>query len=404
MILNFLIPSLLLLLFANLLAQSRVGVGGVLGLCGLGFVLGFFCLHPTLMLHALLLVVAGVVCLCLGGGARRFLRCSLAATVTTYLVISYFVLLSLQDNADWRRLYPFKSLTGRLAYETRAKTGGAGSVQKGRSDEREVAAGESSPEAAARWAEVERKVEGTDDWLRAISLKHVHQSFVMQFINSPGFGFDRHLNTPRNSYITLPPSELIPLSSLDGASGDQSESRPGPQPTSQADELRLAASVSSDQPLWRMHQDGLINFVNALGFGYVRDRDHVAGFQPHGFGHPGRFRDTGLPPRPPERWRLRRIELVSLLKYDRPAVYLSDNLPRMEDLSDARPRPLDAFETSALPALQGGEDLMATTTGSTMRVLGALRAMRQCVSCHNAERGDLLGAFSYELRRAPAVH
>jgi hypothetical protein len=46
---------------------------------------------------------------------------------------------------------------------------------------------------------------------------------------------------------------------------------------------------------------------------------------------------------------------------------------------------------------------MATTTGGTMRVLGALRALRQCVSCHDAERGDLLGALTYELRRAPAA-
>jgi hypothetical protein len=27
--------------------------------------------------------------------------------------------------------------------------------------------------------------------------------------------------------------------------------------------------------------------------------------------------------------------------------------------------------------------------------------IKQCVSCHGGERGDLLGAFSYSLRRQP---
>ena len=32
------------------------------------------------------------------------------------------------------------------------------------------------------------------------------------------------------------------------------------------------------------------------------------------------------------------------------------------------------------------------------RMFGALRATKQCLKCHDAARGDLLGAFSYTLR------
>lgn len=30
-------------------------------------------------------------------------------------------------------------------------------------------------------------------------------------------------------------------------------------------------------------------------------------------------------------------------------------------------------------------------------IWGAIRAARQCLACHDAERGDLLGAFSYRM-------
>jgi hypothetical protein len=45
--------------------------------------------------------------------------------------------------------------------------------------------------------------------------------------------------------------------------------------------------------------------------------------------------------------------------------------------------------------------LEATTNRILM--VGAIRAAKQCTSCHAVERGDLLGAFSYELLRDPAI-
>jgi hypothetical protein len=65
---------------------------------------------------------------------------------------------------------------------------------------------------------------------------------------------------------------------------------------------------------------------------YVRDRDHVAGFRPHQF---RRLPDA------PKRWQVERLELISLLKHDRPVAYFSNNLPKMDELRDAPTRPLD---------------------------------------------------------------
>jgi hypothetical protein len=79
--------------------------------------------------------------------------------------------------------------------------------------------------------------------------------------------------------------------------------------------------------------------------------------------------------------------------------YLSDNLPRMDELREAATRPLDVFETAGLASLRGGEDLFVRESADGLRMLGAVRSLKQCVNCHGGERGDLLGAFSYTLRR-----
>jgi hypothetical protein len=145
-----------------------------------------------------------------------------------------------------------------------------------------------------------------------------------------------------------------------------------------------------------MHEVGLLDFLNPQGFGYVKDRDHVAGYQEH------QFRNMPeLDPEAPQtqRWRIIKLELVSLLKYPRPLVYLSQHLPRMQELRQAKTRPLNGFEKAALRALREGEDLKVRSTPDCIRFLGSIRAGRQCLDCHQVERGDLLGAFSYQLRR-----
>src|SRR5258708_39906209 len=100
----------------------------------------------------------------------------------------------------------------------------------------------------------------------------------------------------------------------------------------------------------------------------------------------------------PLRWIVQDLELVSLLKHDEPVAYVSKNLPRMDELREAKTRPLDAFERDALEVLRRGEDLKVQNASREIRMLGSIRAVKQCLQCHEVERGDLLGAFSYRLR------
>ena len=60
--------------------------------------------------------------------------------------------------------------------------------------------------------------------------------------------------------------------------------------------------------------------MNPEGFGYVKDRKHVAGFQSHGF--------TKVPEAADE-WKVATVDLVGLLLHDKPVVYVSEKLPQI---------------------------------------------------------------------------
>jgi hypothetical protein len=140
--------------------------------------------------------------------------------------------------------------------------------------------------------------------------------------------------------------------------------------------------------------EGTTDFASPITFGYVRDLDHTIGFQPHAF---SQF--PKLPENNPEaaNWKIGQLELVSLLKHEQPRVYQSTNLPNMRELETVPTRTLDSFESAALEKLRGGEDLIVSTGSHEIRMLGSLRAVKQCMECHQVDRGTLLGAFSYRL-------
>jgi hypothetical protein len=151
--------------------------------------------------------------------------------------------------------------------------------------------------------------------------------------------------------------------------------------------------------MYELHFDGVLDFVNPRGFGYVKSRKEVAGFQSHGM--------SKLPKAEPP-WKVARIDLIGLLIHEKPVAYVSMNLPKMDELRDATTRPLDAFEVEGLEALRKGEglesgqkseDLYARGSKDQARMMGAIRATSQCLDCHGGSRGDLLGAFSYAFRR-----
>jgi hypothetical protein len=141
-----------------------------------------------------------------------------------------------------------------------------------------------------------------------------------------------------------------------------------------------------------LHEDAILDFVNPQGFGFIRDRGHVAGFQEHRL---SRVPDAPVP------WVLQTMDLIGCDRLETPAVYVSERLPRMEELSPQKTRPLDEFETLGMQSLASGEDLFLRQTADGRRMLGAIRNGRQCQSCHEGPRGTLLGAFSYTLVRPP---
>jgi hypothetical protein len=72
----------------------------------------------------------------------------------------------------------------------------------------------------------------------------------------------------------------------------------------------------------------------------------------------------------------------------------------MDELRQAPLRELNVFESSGLKSLQDGDEVfVCEMPDKSLRMLGAIRALKQCVDCHGGARGDLLVAFSYELRR-----
>jgi hypothetical protein len=168
-----------------------------------------------------------------------------------------------------------------------------------------------------------------------------------------------------------------------------------------------AERLPSLQSLIGLHGNSNWIFVPPDSLGYAKE-GKVAGFDPHKFRHEPFMHDLKLLKHDPkeaakEHWVLKKLELVSLLKHDKPAVYVSDELPRMENLKNATTRPLDGFEAAALKQLQAGEDVVTDASLNRIRMLGSLRANKACLECHTAQRGQLLGVFSYEILRDPPI-
>jgi hypothetical protein len=387
MLVESLIVAGLVVLVLNIIVRQTGRFGVACVIAGLSFFLGFPCLGlPAVQLNALVLVVAGLVCWFTKAGPRVFLLCSLGAFFISHGVGGWVAYALIREQAELRQEYAPESLAERLAYEKELSVHARGDATF----------------TAPRNTRSDRELTGLEDLVeyqmqratpRTFRLKQLHEGAVEDFINSPGFGVTRRIR-PRREYIELPEGEPIPLPAASNpAEAKKDVEADKPSPPSESDKL---TTVPLQTALQEMHQDSVIDFANPKGFGYVRDRDHVAGFQSHRFGAMPELDD-----RVPEtrRWRIEKLELVSLLTHDEPAVYLSDHLPRMDELRGAPTRALTPFEKTALGALEQGENLKVEGTTDHIRMVGSIRALKQCTSCHSVERGALLGAFSYVLQR-----
>jgi hypothetical protein len=369
---SLLLSSLLLVLVNCVALRGGKPAVGKASLLSAAAAFPLLCTGVLLLpFNALLVAVAGAVCWSAGARPRWFLAASLGGTAAAYGLMVWLDVVP--ELRAWHRLqavYPMESLAARLAYEDRRP-----------SDARP------SRYASERLTDFESQLEKEertyDTIVRLRSLKRLHAGVAEQFTNSPGFGVGRQIMRPSpfrlESVDERRDKEQQSLEPMPQVS--QSSFSPEPTPGT----LQVAGS-----DLVGAHEENALAFLNPFDFGYVRDREQVAGFRPHRFHRP---------PGAPQRWQVEQLELVSLLKHDEPVAYRSNNLPKMDELRDTPTRPLDAFEQEALAALRQGEDLMLQEQPDRMRMLGSLRAAQQCLRCHRVSRGDLLGAFSYKLVR-----
>ena len=224
---------------------------------------------------------------------------------------------------------------------------------------------------------------------RSLALRSLHNRHLDRFVTSPGFGLLRMpVNRSPERYLKLEPDELIPQP-------DTCQQLVDEKMTRTRGEKRISESkftIETDG-LTELHKQGFVEFINFQGFGHaIKEEQLVAGFQSHRFRNIPQLRETN-------RWAITRLELVSLLKFDEPRVYISDNLPQMDELRDASTRSLNDFEDAALRKLRNDNDLVIDYQDGTIRMLGSVRAYKVCLDCHQVPQRRLLGAFSYRISR-----
>jgi hypothetical protein len=295
---------------------------------------------------------------------------------------------------EWRKLFPIVSLSDRLDYEAK------------RGQDQKVRPALTSA-AIKRLKETENG--GGMIGYRLEALKSLHSKEAQEFVKRDGSGVIRApiIRPAETRDLFLP---VAPTISPDNVSYDASEIADDPQAKLPAKgEGHVGPSrMPSVESLMGIHTYGEYSFLSREGFGFVKNRNQVAGFEPHQFrDNPAQWLLNPVDEKGKnehrERWALRRLELVSLLKFETPAVYMSGQLPRMQDLKNTPKRELSAFEQKALKRLKAGEDVVTEATMNRIQMMGSLRAGKQCLDCHQVQRGDLLGSFSYEMLRDPPL-
>lgn len=304
---------------------------------------------PIIALSAFFIGLTG--CFFVDRGRR--IAATLVAAACPFLIVAAF---DENRTMDYQNKYPIVSLAGPLEYETKHSHKPKTSLHLTSDNEARL----------RKWETLEEAYEYSYTDRRANTLEHLHKSVIERFISNPGFGVAR----------TIPKRfrDLRELGRVDAA-----RERAFYLLDSQPD--RSSAS--------RFHDNYSLDFAHPLSFGFVRDRNYVIGFESH------RIRKSERFPVELTDWTVTKLELVSLLKFDSPRVYISEDLPAMDQLRDAPTRTLDIFEEESLESLRLGNDMEVLRSGEEMRSFGSLRASSACLKCHEVERGELLGAFSY---------
>ena len=358
-----LVMSAVLLVGVNLAALRPSRRVLATSLCGLVLALGSisveFVYFPFIVFQAALLLLVGAVWKLCRGEPRWFLLVSVGLSIAIYGIFGVFVVDIELQNIRLREKHPYESIEGRVPFL--------------------LTPSKQAPiHDTASLETLESGVIGEVKGYRAFIYRQLHEQTVSEFIRRPNFGFRR---------LPLVPSEQDLNSGLRDQPPPHQPGSPAPtRPVSSQSSGELSGPAGT-KLLNDLHTKGVLDFVHPNGFGFVKDRAHVAGFQSHGF---------SKVPKASAKWEVARLELVSLLLHQEPVVYVSERLPSMTEVRGAPTRPLDRFESDGLAALRNGEDLHIAGT----RMVGSIRATKQCLECHGGSRGGLLGAFSYVLRLA----
>lgn len=393
------VSSLLSLAFIwAVYALARSNYWGTAGACVMAAIatLPFLmCMTPALALHSALTFVLLLLAVPFRPGPRAVAGLSIAAMLVAYGAMFWSGYTAMRDLARLREEHPLVSVADRLDYESRPQIAARPAPEN-------LPHPELSAAVSTRLAMAERNRE---HGYRSHSLRLLHERTTDSFAMARGFGPMRMATASREGIELPEPAASIPIPpepeplyempqpSADSPAADETEPRPEPAP------IALP-------PLASIHDAGSADFLDPDRIGYVQDREHVAGFQSHRFTKfptdPAPWEQPARKP-PAESWQVVRLDLVSLLKHEEPVAYVSENLPRMDELRDAPTRALDEFERRALEQLRSAEDVVIDERPDRIRMVGSLRAGHDCRKCHAVERGDLLGALTYELVPGRAI-
>jgi hypothetical protein len=368
------VVSLLSLSVCLKLGRSRGGFFSVLVLSIFGIFFSGLLIWPALALQMAFTFLASLVGLVFNPPRWYARGLMIAPVVMAYAIGIYQPVAKMYHLAELREKFPLESLAARLDYE-----------HKDGSSENRVQTVSLAPHVEGQLNGFEQ---ANSRSRRQRSLEILYDQSRQDFILATGFGPGRMRDVYPDVFVL---EDAGPVSLA-----DELASRKAIFSDASTDALLVPVELPTSSVLKSLHNEGLNDFLSADRMGYVKDLDHVAGFESHRFTRlPREMTDPSL------RWAVVRMELIGLMKYDEPRAYVSEFLPRLDELGKAATREIDDFEQAALERLQTEEDLVIDEAPGRVRMLGSLRAGRQCLDCHSVERGQLLGALSYEI--APIV-
>jgi hypothetical protein len=330
---------------------------------GSGLIIGSLIESGPLFINSVFNLVACAICAAIKARGKTMSYALIVSMVAAYGIVFCAGYREYENLNTMLAKYPFVSLEPRLAFERRQPLKDATIVEQ-----------PLSKEVLANLEDFEDRNEYV---FRALMLHRLHDNTYHQFAIAAGFGNSR-MGRFNPSYVELEPRPTITMPLT----------------------INYMSLEPTTRELNRVALDVNLDFLDPERTGYVRSRSAVAGFESHGFAKlPDELqgtKDKGEGNRSP-RWRVSRLELVSILRDAEPTVYVAKNLPRMDQLDDVVRRPLNDFERKSLPKLVADQDVVFEEQAKGIQMLGAVRASTRCLECHDGKRGKLLGAFSYEI-------